>query len=344
MDNRYVIEAKNIKKEFGRFSLDIDELNIPAGYATALIGENGAGKSTLLNILAGIRLDYKGSIRYFEKYDDTDRENNPVVKENIGYTGPGTYYFSNWTISNIIEISKILFKSFSAERFRKWCDELAIVDERELDKKISTFSDGNIVKLMLAGVLARDTRLLLLDEPASPLDPLMREKLCDMIGDYISAENGKTRGNAGNAGNREDGENRENAENKGNIDLENIDLENIDLENINLNRSVLFSTHNVSDMESITDYAIIMDDGRILERGFVEDLKEKYVYVHAEPEDSDKVKPCFVSYSESKYGIEGLALTEDAAKFSDLDITAEIPTLYQISVGVMKTATKLKIR
>jgi ABC-2 type transport system ATP-binding protein len=192
---------------------------------------------------------------------------------------------------------------------------------------------------MLAGVLARDTRLLLLDEPASPLDPLMREKLCDMIGDYISAENGKTRGNAGNAGNREDGENRENAENKGNIDLGNIDLENI-----NLNRSVLFSTHNVSDMESITDYAIIMDDGRILERGFVEDLKEKYVYIHAEPEDSDKVKQCFVSYSESKYGIEGLALTEDAAKFSDLDITAEIPTLYQISVGVMKTATKLKIR
>ena len=44
---------------------------------------------------------------------------------------------------------------------------------------------------MLAGVFARNTDLLLMDEPASPLDPLMRERLCSMIGEYLSSEEGE---------------------------------------------------------------------------------------------------------------------------------------------------------
>ncbi|MCC8151199.1 MAG: ATP-binding cassette domain-containing protein [Lachnospiraceae bacterium] len=97
MENlNYVIECENIRKNFRKFVLDIPELKIPRGFATALIGENGAGKTTLLNILSGIRLDYKGSIRYFEQYSDKDRENNPLIKEQIGYTGPGSYYLPRW--------------------------------------------------------------------------------------------------------------------------------------------------------------------------------------------------------------------------------------------------------
>ena len=58
--------------------------------------------------------------------------------------------------------------------FRK---ELAIGSEDGIEnKKVSQLSDGNRTKLMLAGVLARETEMLVLDEPASPLDPVMREK------------------------------------------------------------------------------------------------------------------------------------------------------------------------
>lgn len=60
-----------------------------------------------------------------------------------------------------------------------------------MKKANSSFSDGMKMKLMLAGVMARKTDLLLLDEPASPLDPLMRDKLCQMIGEYIHEGNGK---------------------------------------------------------------------------------------------------------------------------------------------------------
>ena len=61
-------------------------------------------------------------------------------------------------------------------------------------KKVSDLSDGNKMKLMLAGVLARETSLLILDEPASPLDPLMRDILCDILRQYLDQgrENGRS--------------------------------------------------------------------------------------------------------------------------------------------------------
>ena len=87
------IRGKKIEKKYKRFALDIKELNIPSGYATALIGENGAGKTTLLNILSGIRIDFRGSLLFFEQYNEKDRDNEKCpVREKIGYTGNGVYF------------------------------------------------------------------------------------------------------------------------------------------------------------------------------------------------------------------------------------------------------------
>ena len=74
------------------------------------------------------------------------------------------------------------------------------------------------MKLMLSGVFARETQMLLLDEPASPLDPLMRDVLCDMIRGYLEEGAGE--------------------------------------------KTVLFSTHNIADMENVTDYAVIVEHDR----------------------------------------------------------------------------------
>lgn len=291
-----VISGINIRKKFNGFTLDVPELNIPKGFATALIGENGAGKTTLLNLLAGIRLDYKGELRYF----DEQEANVENVKERFGYTGPGNYYLPHWTIKQVEEVSGMLFETFEKEKFQQICQELGIVPENgKRGKKVSDLSDGNRMKLMIAAVLARETEFLILDEPASPLDPLMRDKLCEIIREYLMDGNGE--------------------------------------------KSVFFSTHNISDMENVTDYAIIMEHGTIAEQGFVEDLKEKYVLVKGEAKDAETAKKILYSFSGNAYGFEGICLADNVDKLAGMDITLETPTLFQISVAVMKANTNLKL-
>ncbi len=289
-----VIQAENLTKKYRGFELSVPRLQIPKGFSTALIGENGAGKTTLLNILAGIRLDFKGDISYFGR---SEKGIISSVQERIGYTGPGCYFLPHWTIDQVEEMSKLLFENFHQDRFRAICEELGI--NRSITKKVSSLSDGNKMKLMLAAVWARDTEFLILDEPASPLDPLMRDKLCDMIRDYIEQGNGE--------------------------------------------RSVFFSTHNISDMENVADYAIILEHGEVVEEGFVEDLKEKYIMVKGEAADAEAAKEILFSISKSAYGFEGICLADNLDKLAGMDVAKEVPTLSQICVAVMKANTKLKL-
>ena len=289
-----VIQAENLTKKYRGFELSVPRLQIPKGFSTALIGENGAGKTTLLNILAGIRLDFKGEVSYFGK---SEKGIDSSVQERIGYTGPGCYFLPHWTIGQVEGISELLFENFHQDRFREICDELGI--NRSVIKKVKSLSDGNRMKLMLAAAWARDTELLILDEPASPLDPLMRDKLCDMIRDYIEQGNGE--------------------------------------------RSVFFSTHNISDMENVADYAIILEHGKIVEEGFVEDLKEKYIMVKGEAADAEAAKEILFSMSKSAYGFEGICLADNLDKLAGMDVVKEVPTLSQICVAVMKANTKLKL-
>lgn len=296
----YVITGSDIKKEYKglawdapSFVLNIPSLMIPKGFATALIGENGAGKTTLLSLLSGIRLDYQGEVQYFQdkwKIDDAG------TRERIGYTGPGNYYLPHWTVRQVQEINELLFSGFRSKAYEELCRELAIPADR--GKEVRTLSDGNRMKLMLAAVFSRDTELLLLDEPASPLDPLMRDKLCDMIRAYLA-----------------DGEGE---------------------------RSVFFSTHNVADMENVTDYAIIMELGQIVEQGFVEDLKEKYVLVKGEAEYADRTSSILVTQTRNRYGFEGICLAERLEQLAGMNVAVETPTLSQICVAVMKSHSLLR--
>ena len=294
MENKNVIYASEIRKKYKGFLLDIPLLQIPQGFATALIGENGAGKSTLMNILSGIRLDYQGQVTYFDG-TETDVER---AKERIGYVGPGCYFLPNWSIRQVEEISGLLFDTFDAARYRKWCSDLGI-GQNGAGKKVSKLSDGNRMKLELAAVLSRETECLLMDEPASPLDPLMRDRLCSMIRDYLAEGDGA--------------------------------------------RSVFFSTHNISDMENVTDYCMILENGQIVEQGFVWDLKKKYVLVKGEQTDAEQARNILYSFDGSAYGFEGICLAERVQELAGLDVALEEPSLFQISVAVMKKHSGISV-
>ena len=111
----YVIRALDLEKKYRGFMLNIPSLQVPKGFATALIGENGAGKTTLLNILAGIRLDFKGKISYFAGQGNAI---DSSIQERIGYTGPNGYFLPHWTLAQVEEISELLFTHFHKDRYR----------------------------------------------------------------------------------------------------------------------------------------------------------------------------------------------------------------------------------
>ena len=238
-----------------------------------MIGENGAGKTTLLNILSGIRLDFEGEVFYF---GNQDSGLDGSVQERIGYTGTGGYFLPHWTLSQVGELNEVLFSHFHKERFESLCEEWGL--GHSLTKSVKKLSDGSRVKLMLSAVFSRDTDLLILDEPASPLDPLMREQLCDRMREYLAEGNGE--------------------------------------------RSIFFSTHNIADMENVTDYCM--------------DLKEKYVLVRGEAADAARAGDILFSMNRGSYGFEGICLSRDLERLAGMDVAVEIPTLSQICVSVMK--------
>ena len=97
-------------------------------------------------------------------------------------------------------------------------------------------------------------------------------------------------------------------------------------------------------MENVTDYAIIMEHGRVVEKGFVEDLKEKYVYVKGEAEDIPMAEKILYTITKNKYGYEGMCLADHMNQLAGLDIEVSTPTLSQISVAVMKTNSRVNLQ
>lgn len=286
------LKINGLVKKYKDFTLGEISTVIPSGFATALIGANGAGKTTLIDTICGVTGKTSGNIVYFDNMTDIDSAD---VRNKIGYCSSSNFFPFDWNLKYIANSMEIAFDGFSREKFGELCKKFKLGDINEKkQKKLVKMSDGNRMRTYLAAVLARETNLLVLDEPASTLDPLARDMLCDLFREYIA-----------------DG---------------------------NIERSVLFSTHNIADMEYATDYAVFMADGKILEQGFVEDLKEKYILVHGEADKSEQAKKLMISFTGNSTNFEGIALAENTVQLSQLDTAIEKPNLQQLSVGILRKA------
>lgn len=291
-----ILTARNLVKKYSKFTMGELDLDIPKGFATALIGANGAGKTTLIDTLCGVILTTSGEVTYFGGSRDIS---SPDVRERIGYCASSAFFPQGWTAKDIAVSMELAFKSFDRKKFAELCEKLEVDSEfTKKPKPMYKQSDGNRMRTSLAAVFARTTDLLVLDEPGSSLDPLMRDRLCDKMREYL-----------------EDGDGE---------------------------RSILFSTHNIADMENAADYAIFMDKGKIIEQGFVDELKEKYIIARGEAQDYDKAKDLLMSHSKNRTVFDGLALAENAEELARLGVDSEAPTLQQLSIGLLKYAEETR--
>jgi ABC-2 type transport system ATP-binding protein len=183
MTNRDPIAMVSVSKRFGRKPVLIDvNLRVPEGSTTALLGRNGAGKSTLMKILTGLMPRSGGEVRVLGM--DPGRRAKPV-KARVGYVPETTLFHPKWRVRDAIGLSK-------AFRKKTWdgAEERRLLEAFELEPraKIGSLSKGFKAKLALLLALAHKPKLLLLDEPASGLDPIVRREVLASLVDAIHGE------------------------------------------------------------------------------------------------------------------------------------------------------------
>ena len=170
-----IISIKNITKRFGRFEAVKDlSIQIKEGEIYGLLGSNGAGKSTTINILLGFLEPDKG-----EAFIDgiNVAANVDSARKKIGYISENVNLYPYLTgIENLNYFCKIAGEDYNDEALSKILNDCGL-DSYANNKKVGSYSKGMRQKVGIAIAFAKKAKVLLLDEPASGLDPLASTEL-----------------------------------------------------------------------------------------------------------------------------------------------------------------------
>jgi len=222
-----IIEIKGLTRRFGRnTALDDVYLSVPPGIVMGLVGENGAGKTTLIKHVLGLLCAQEGSVRVFGK----DPVSNPEsVLSQIGYLSEEGDLPSWMRVRELIRYAAAFYPTWDMD----YADKLLREFNLDPEAKLSKVSRGQRSRAGLLVAMAYRPQLLLLDEPSSGLDPIVRR---DILGAIIRtiADDGRT---------------------------------------------VLFSSHLLSEVERVSDKVAILKSGRILLNDTLENVKQRHVRV-----------------------------------------------------------------
>jgi len=180
-----IVEVHRVTRQFGsKTALDDLSLAVPRGGVFGLIGGNGAGKTTLIKHILGMLRAQTGSVRVF----GLDPVENPV-----GTLGRIGYLSEDRDLPNWMRVGELL--RYTQAFFPTWDDtyaeELRQAFDLDGNAKVKTLSRGQRARAGLLVALAHRPELLVLDEPSSGLDPVVRR---DILGAIIRtiADEGRT--------------------------------------------------------------------------------------------------------------------------------------------------------
>jgi len=211
------ISATELRRAFGTVrAVDGVTFEAPQGAVTALIGPNGSGKTTLLLILAGLLQPDQGQAQILGR--DTVSQ-NLQARSLVGWMPDS---FGTWDALTCREILTTFGSAYGLDKQTSASRAAALLDQLYLsefaDSPARVLSRGQKQRLGLARALIHDPQVLLLDEPASGLDPRSRVDLRDTV--RALAEQGKT---------------------------------------------ILISSHVLSELDEFTDHAIFLSKGRTVQ-------------------------------------------------------------------------------
>jgi ABC-2 type transport system ATP-binding protein len=166
-----VITTSSLTRRFGsKAALDDVSFCVPRGSVFGLVGENGAGKSTLIKHVLGLWRAQSGEVRVF----GLDPVIEPVsVLGRIGYLSEQPDLPEWMTVGEFIRYTRAFYPRWDT----KYAEQLRQQFGLDLDKRVRVLSKGQRAKLGLLAAQAHRPDLLLLDEPSSGLDPIVRNDI-----------------------------------------------------------------------------------------------------------------------------------------------------------------------
>ncbi|MBS3678760.1 ABC transporter ATP-binding protein [Ornithinibacillus massiliensis] len=179
-----ILEVENLNKTYAESNFELKNItfSIPYGSIVGFIGENGAGKtSTMGAILGTLKVD-NGSIKIFNQEIDYSNEK---WKEEVGVVFDHMNFPSNLNIIQISNILSYIYQQWDTEKFFHYIEDFSLPK----NDKVGNFSRGMSMKLSIAVALSHNTKLLMLDEATSGLDPKARNEILGVFLEFVKDKN-----------------------------------------------------------------------------------------------------------------------------------------------------------
>jgi ABC-2 type transport system ATP-binding protein len=237
MDN--VVEVTGLTRRFGTtLALDGVDLSTPKGIVHGIVGINGAGKSTLLKHLLGLLRPQDGTVRVFGQ--DPIRELQAVLRR-VGYLSEDRDLPEWMRVDDLMRYTKAFYPSWDDS----YAHELLETFDLSPTKRCGELSQGMRAQAALIAASAHKPDLLILDEPSSGLDVVVRHDILDAIVRAV-ADDGRT---------------------------------------------VIFSSHLLDEVESMSDRVTMIHEGRVVLDGSVQIIHDTFRVSQVRLATSDSSRP-----------------------------------------------------
>lgn len=176
------LEIRNLTKSYPDFVLNNLNLTLPSGCIMGLIGENGAGKSTTIKLILDMIHKDSGSITIL---GNDNRDNIKLTKENVGVVMDEVGIPECLTVKQVGNVMKHTFQNWDDAEFTRLVQKLSLPEK----KQFKEYSRGMKMKLGIAVAMSHNSKLLILDEATSGLDPIVRDEVIEMFREFTVNEN-----------------------------------------------------------------------------------------------------------------------------------------------------------